>query len=154
MNAKQIATIVLLIFVAVSLTVVVMRNTAAPAAGTEKTAVESKKDCAIVYYFHRTQRCPTCMRIEELTREVVRSQFAEEIASGALELRVINIENPGYEHFETDYNLVAQSIVVATIKDGKQVNWSNLDKIWDLIGTEPEFNTYVAEAIRGALSQS
>lgn len=154
MSAKQIATIILLIFVAVSLTVVVMRNTATPAAETEKTAVETKKDCAVVYYFHRTQRCPTCTRIEELTREIVRSQFAAEMASGALELHVINIEKPGYEHYENDYNLSVQSIVIARMKGGQQVKWDNLDKIWDLIGNEPEFNVYVAGAIRGALSQT
>lgn len=155
MNLKSIITVALLIFVAVSLTVVVMRNTSTPAVGTpQESVVDSESDKIIAYYFHRTQRCPTCNRIEELTHEIVHQSFAEELSSKRLELRVVNIESPGNEHFETDFNLVSQSIILVDFKTGKQVKWKNLDQIWELIGTEAEFRNYVETEIRGFMSAS
>lgn len=153
MKIKSIITATLLIFVAVSLTVVVMRNTSTSAIGTQQgSAAADEGDKVIAYYFHRTQRCPTCNRIEELTHEIVHQNFTEELSSKRLELRVVNIESPGNEHFETDFNLVSQSIVLVDMKTGKQVKWKNLDQIWELIGTETEFRNYIAEEIRGYLS--
>ena len=155
MNTKSIITVVLLIFVAVSLTVVVMRSTSTPAVKNQPdSSLASSGDRVIAYYFHRTQRCPTCLRIEELTHEIVHAQFGAETSSGKLELRIVNIEDAGNEHFETDFNLVSQSIVLVSMKDGRPMKWENLDKIWELIGTEPDFNTYVAAASRGALDRS
>lgn len=155
MNFKTLITTALLLFVAVSLTVLVMRNTTAPATSNEPSStLTAGGDRVVAYYFHRTQRCPTCLRIEELTHEIIHQQFAPETTSGKLELQIVNIEDPGSEHFETDFNLVSQSIVLVTVKNGKQTDWKNLDKIWELIGDEPSFKTYVADEVRGALSGS
>ncbi len=155
MKFKSIVAVALLIFVAVSLTVVVMRNTSTSAIGTpQESEVTAEGDQIIAYYFHRTQRCPTCNRIEQLTHEIVHQNFAEELSSKRLELRVINVESPGNEHFETDFNLVSQSIVLVDFKTGKQVKWKNLDQIWELIGTETEFRNYVESEIRAYLSAS
>lgn len=155
MKVKSIVTVALLLFVAVSLTVVVMRNTSTSAVGTQQeSAGADAGDQVIAYYFHRTQRCPTCIRIEELTHEIVHQGFADKVASGRLDLRIVNIESPGNEHFETDFNLVSQSIVLVDVKSGKQEKWQNLEKIWELIGTEAEFRSYVEGAIRGYLSAS
>lgn len=155
MNLKSIITAALFAFVAVSVTVLVMRNSKAPAASNETpSTVTAGGDRVIAYYFHRTQRCPTCLRIEELTHEIIHQQFGSETATGKLQLQVVNIEDPGSEHFETDFNLVSQSIVLVTLKDGKQTGWKNLDKIWELIGDEPSFKTYVSDEVRGALSRS
>ncbi|MGB5107433.1 MAG: nitrophenyl compound nitroreductase subunit ArsF family protein [Candidatus Zixiibacteriota bacterium] len=155
MNIKSMITVLLLVFVAVSITVLVMRNTSTPTATVEPLSTVSQAgDRVVAYYFHRTQRCPTCLRIEELAHEVVHQQFVPETSSGKLELRIINIENAGNEHFETDFDLVSQSIVLVNFKDGKQTTWKNLDQIWELIGDEPSFTTYVAEEIRSAMSGS
>lgn len=153
MNFKSLITIALLLFVAVSITVLVMRNTSTPAATSEPAPnVSQTGEHVVAYYFHRTQRCPTCLRIEELTHEIVHQRFVPETSSGKLELRIVNIETSGNEHFETDFDLVSQSIVLVNFKDGKQTTWKNLDKIWELIGDELSFTTYVAAEIRGAMS--
>ena len=65
-----------------------------------------------VYYFHRTLRCPTCLRIEELARDVLQHQFADEQATGTVIWRMINIEKPENVHFEKDFDLKAQSLVI------------------------------------------
>ncbi len=155
MSIKSIITVALLIFVAVSLTVVVMRSTSAPAVGTSQgSEIAADGDKIVAYYFHRTQRCPTCNRIEALTHEIIHQNFAEELSSGKLELRVVNVESPGNEHFETDFNLVSQSIILVDFKTGKQMKWKNLDQIWELIGTETEFRIYVESEIRGFMGAS
>ncbi|MBK7092944.1 MAG: hypothetical protein IPH59_14705 [bacterium] len=155
MKLKSIVTVALLLFVAVSLTVVVMRNTSDSAVGSQgDSAAAVEGDKVIAYYFHRTQRCPTCNRIEALAHEIVHQSFAEELGSKKLELRVVNIESEGNEHFETDFSLVSQSIVLVDMKSGKMTKWKNLDQIWELIGTEAEFRGYVETEIRNYLSAS
>jgi len=43
-------------------------------------------DRLIVYYFHRTVRCPSCILLEELTHYAVRSGFGPQIKNGRIEL--------------------------------------------------------------------
>lgn len=45
-----------------------------------------------VLSFHGRRRCPTCVAIERLTREVVDESFAREVADRRLELRVVEID--------------------------------------------------------------
>lgn len=45
-----------------------------------------------VLVFHTKRRCPTCLAIERLTREVVETEFARQLADGSLTLRIVRIE--------------------------------------------------------------
>jgi hypothetical protein len=148
MKPKSLITIALLLFVVASVVAFVIKNTSDAGAGAAVdpviTGTEGK---VVVYYFHRTQRCPTCNKIEELAAGVVKSKFAGALESGKLVWSVVNIEEPGNAHFETDYSLITQSLIVADFRDPKNNHWKNLDQIWELVWTEPEFNEYVATEI-------
>lgn len=148
MKPRLIITIALLLFVVASVVALVIKNssdTGADAVATPEIAGTNGK--VVVYYFHRTQRCPTCNKIEELAAKVVKSKFAGALESGKMVWRVVNIEEPGNAHFETDYSLITQSLIVADFRDPAKNHWKNLDKIWELVWTEPEFGDYVASEI-------
>ena len=66
-----------------------------------------------VYYLHGNIRCPTCQTIEATTQEAVETGFAEQLKSGQLAWQVINYESPGNEHYTTDYEVVAPTVVMA-----------------------------------------
>jgi hypothetical protein len=38
------------------------------------------------------------------------------------------------------------------VQNGKQVQWKNCEKIWDLVGAKPDFLKYVQDEVRGYLS--
>jgi hypothetical protein len=42
---------------------------------------------------------------------------------------------------------VSQSLVVVEYRDGQQVRWRNLEKVWVLLGSEREFLPYVRERV-------
>ena len=122
-------------------------------AGTRPAAATTQpsREKVIVYYFHRTMRCPTCKRIEELAREAVQSGFPAELSTGSVEWKPVNIESRGNEHFEKDYRLEAQSLVLVKTNRGRQTAWENLPRIWDLVGDQTAFTKYVQDGLRGYL---
>jgi len=69
---------------------VVPTATAAPA----KSQPSVSDRTVVAYYFHGNFRCPTCRKIEALSREAVESGFPEDLKAGRLEWRVINVEEP------------------------------------------------------------
>lgn len=102
----------------------------------------------IVTYFHTTMRCPTCHKIEELSTLAVKSHFEKELSTGEVVWRVINVDEPENAHYNKDYQLYTKSLIVSEVKDGKEVRWKNLEKIWEFVRDEEEFDTYVHTEIK------
>jgi len=101
-----------------------------------------------VYYFHRTARCPGCLKIESVSRETVQTYFPVELENGTVTWHSVNVDNDGDAHFADDYDLSTQSVIVAEFSDGKQVRWKNLEKVWELVDADTEFSQYVESEIR------
>lgn len=106
----------------------------------------------IVYYFHGNNRCRTCIRIEQLTREAVSEFFDHEIKSGRMEMKVINVDEPENRHYAEEYRLFTKSVVVSDIQDGKQRQWKNLQKVWELVRDDQAFKEYIRDEIKQYLS--
>jgi len=178
MNAKNLVTAALIVFVLVSLGVFVVNETGrrstlsdpqeatatpapAPTQGTsEETtaavpAIENAGRAAavqvIAYYFHNTSRCPTCLKIERTAREAMEEVFAEDFASGTLVWTSLDMEKPENEHFVYDYELAAPSLVLVLMEEEAEVDWKRLDDTWTLIRNEDKFVSYVVEATKAYL---
>jgi len=106
----------------------------------------------VVYYFHGNARCPTCFTLENFAKSVVETDFADAIKSGKLEWKTVNIEDKGNEHFGSDYKLYTKSVIVSTQKDGKELSWKNLDKIWTLVGDQKEYMDYIRNEVKACLA--
>ena len=102
----------------------------------------------VVYYFHRTIRCPSCNLLEYLTKAAVEVGFPQALESGELELAVKNVDEDENAHFIDDYGLTAQSVILSRQGNGKEERWKNLEKVWDLLHQEEAFMAYVQEEIR------
>ena len=105
----------------------------------------------VAFYFHRTIRCHSCLQIEEWAKQAIESRFANEIANGLVEWRAINIQEPGNEHFEKDYELTAQSLVLVRMKGGRPAEWKNLKAVWELLGDYGRFTEYVQTEVSSFL---
>jgi hypothetical protein len=97
----------------------------------------------IAYYFHRTLRCATCLAIEKQSKEAVENHFKGELLEGRLQWQAVNIELPANTHFEKDFQLQAQALVLVKMKQGKVASWKNLPKVWDLVDDPGKFDEYV-----------
>lgn len=165
-NPKRIMTVILLLFVALSVTALIVQEMRAPSppipaqaspANAEPVdppsgeAVQTDVRKVVVYYFHGNVRCRTCRTIESLAHETVNVQFQQALTANQLEWRTINVEEPTNEHFVKDYDLATRSVVVAEFVNGQQARWTNLKRVWELVKQPDEFRVYIAENVAASL---
>ncbi len=115
--------------------------------------VQKSSQYLVVTYFHTTFRCPTCHRIEELSSQTVKANFKDELKSGKVVWQGINVDEPENKHYNTDYQLYTKSLIISEVKDGKEVRWKNLEKIWTLARDEKKFEEYVKAEINDWLKE-
>lgn len=108
----------------------------------------------IVYYFHGTFRCPACNKMEQYAREVIVRDFKEELASGKLVFKSVNVESKGNEHFVNDYQLYTKTLILSSVKDGKEIRSKNLDKIWQLVRNKGQYENYVRDEVAAFLKEA
>ena len=106
----------------------------------------------IVYYFHGNNRCHTCRRIEQLTKQAVTESFAKELETGLLKMKIINVDEADNAHFSKDYQLFTRSVVVSGVASGEEKQWKNLQKVWELVHAEKAFKAYIRNEIQAYLS--
>ena len=159
MNVKTLIAVVLLLFVAVSLAIVVLRESgdrgsaAAVPPAIERTKAAVPADPAapehqfIAYYFRTNVRCPSCIKIESWTDEAITTNFADELKSGALVWTTINTEEPGNEHYVDDYELYTKQVILAEFARGQRVRHKNLAQVWELLGDQQAFGDYIASEV-------
>ena len=118
-------------------------------------AVEGTQGAHVVaYYFHGTMRCPTCYKLEQYSKEAIDINFKDALASGKLEFKVVNIEDKGNEHYGKDYQLYTKSLILSLVKDGKEIKWKNMDKIWEYVGNKQRFIDYVKSGVADLLKEA
>jgi small redox-active disulfide protein 2 len=149
-GGKKILRIALLLLVAASVIFVIAREMK-PAGGSccpggATPAIPATPPAAagtlVVYYFHGTQRCFTCNKIESLTRSAIESKYAAELASGSLVFKSVNVDEPANEHFIQDFQLSTRSVVMQ--KDGK---YERFDAVWTLVGQPEKFIAYIQDGV-------
>ena len=116
-----------------------------PTTGQAESTGESPR--FIATYFYTNIRCPSCITIENLTEKTIKTSFKDQLDSGILAWRTINIDGEGNFHFVKDYQLYTKSVIISENKDGKEIRWKNLPKVWELLGEEKKFSKYLKEEI-------
>lgn len=114
---------------------------------------KSMNDYVVAYYFHGNFRCFNCYRIEQYSKEAIEQYFKDELSSGKLVFKVINIEEKGNEHFIQDYQLYTKSLIISLVKNGKEVKFDNLVKVWEFLGNRQKFYDYVKDEITQYLKE-
>lgn len=88
----------------------------------ENQAKESRsnKPKLLIYYFHSTHRCPTCLSIEEQTIAVLNKYFAKELKDGLIEFQSINVDDKANEKVVKKYDAFGSALFFTTLKQGKE----------------------------------
>ncbi|MDD6621359.1 MAG: nitrophenyl compound nitroreductase subunit ArsF family protein [Bacteroidales bacterium] len=105
-----------------------------------------------VVYFHGAQRCPTCQAIEKCTREVIDAEFADELKSGKVVFKVVDISTSEGESLADRYEVTWSSLSVNKWKDGNESRNDMTDFAFGNARSNPdEFKAELADAIRKML---
>ena len=104
-------------------------------------------DGLIVYYLHSKTRCPTCRAIESQAHDVVQSDFASELKSGAVTWKVMNYEEPSGAGLAKKFEIQNPVVVLARMKGGEIAQWKRLDRVWALVGDKPGYASYLRNEI-------
>ncbi|MFH1418446.1 MAG: nitrophenyl compound nitroreductase subunit ArsF family protein [Planctomycetota bacterium] len=121
---------------------------AAPASDTK---AERDVRLIVVYYFHRTLRCKTCLAIESQAKEAVERDFAKDVKQGRITWRVLNLDEEANKHFEKDFKLESSSVVLVETIDGKTAKWKDLPRVWDLVENKEAFRKYLSKEVAAYL---
>jgi len=168
MKVKTLFSILLLVFVGISVIVLLGKEAKEPKAdsanegtsdvqkgerpdGGESADAEMLDRKLIVYYFHGDVRCPTCLALEAYSKKVVETKYASELQTGEMEFHVVNFDQSWNKHFISDYDLAFGSLLLVN-KLGNEESFTNLERIWELAHDEPGFFEYVQNSIDSALA--
>jgi hypothetical protein len=97
----------------------------------------------IVYYFHPTARCVTCINIENYAKEVFDTEFKKEKKNLQMIWKSLNIEDSVNEHYIDDFKLQFSSLIIARYDNNHRKDWKNLEKVWSLVAYKEKYMTYV-----------
>ncbi len=102
-----------------------------------------------VVYFHRAQRCYSCIYAEEGTRYTVETYFADELASGKVTFEMFNVGDKENAGIVNKYGAFGSSLFVNTIKDGTD-HIEEVTDIWFVLGNNEAF----VEVVKGKIEKS
>ncbi|MHB1106734.1 MAG: nitrophenyl compound nitroreductase subunit ArsF family protein [Lutibacter sp.] len=86
-----------------------------------KTAVKQVKGNSIeVIDFHSTNRCMTCKAIEANTKYTLDTYFANELKSGKIVFKIVNVDKKENEQFAEKFEATGTALFLNVIKDGKE----------------------------------
>jgi len=95
-----------------------------------------------VFLFHRTVRCSTCIAIGKLAGKTVQEEFPEEVKSGRIVFKEINIDLPENKELAEKFQASGSALYINAIKNG-QDNIEQDTKVWRLTGDEAAFISYL-----------
>ncbi len=121
--------------------------------GSMVQAADVPKDRVIAMYFHRTQRCPTCLKMGSYSEEAVKSAFAEEIKKGQVTFYYIDFQDAKNARYTKAYDISKPALIVAKIVDNKVASYRSLEDIWTKVGDKSAFLSYVQENVKADLPE-
>ncbi len=107
-----------------------------------------------VVYFHRPQRCPTCLCFEERIRYVMSTYFQSELDSGNMTFGVYNIGDSKNADIVKQYGAISSQLFINTVKDGTD-HITDIQDIWswncrsDKKGFDQQVKNVIEQSLNG-----
>ncbi len=111
-------------------------------------AADPPADRVVAMYFHRTQRCPTCLRMGSYTEEAVNAGFASQLKAGKVAFYFIDFQDAQNAELTQGYGVTGPTLIVARIAGNKVAEYQNLQEIWTKSRDKAAFVEYVQSNIR------
>ena len=104
---------------------------------------KSQNNYSKLIYFHGEHRCQNCIDMENSIRNILKTEFKEELDSGTIKWESIDYDEDINVHFLKDFDMDSQDLIIIRIVDDKQKDWKKLDKIWDFMSKPKELHDYL-----------
>jgi thiol-disulfide isomerase/thioredoxin len=90
--------------------------------GENQSTAEVKADVPkiLIYSFHVTNRCASCIAIEESTKKVLNTYFKNEVNSGQIKLNILNVDDKENEKIAEKYQAFGSGLFVTRLFKGKE----------------------------------
>lgn len=102
-----------------------------------------------VAYFHRSQRCASCVEAERLTRKTLNAYFADQIRNGEMSLVVADVQNPANADLARSYGASGSELYLGIVKKGTLYVYP-VGEIWLAVGNEARFMATLRTTIDAA----
>ena len=103
-----------------------------------------------VFLFHATRRCITCINIGTYAKKTVEQKFPEELNSGKIEFREINIDLPENKELANKFKATGSAFFINPIIEGKD-NIKEDTQVWRLTSNEQSFINYLSDKLNAML---
>lgn len=74
----------------------------------------------LIYSFHVTNRCASCIAIEESTKKTLDTYFKNEVKSGRIKLSILNVDEKANEKIAEKYQAFGSGLFVTRRFKGKE----------------------------------
>ena len=112
---------------------------------------DAAKERVVVMYFHRTQRCPTCMKMGNYTEEAVKKGFVKELKSARVSLHFIDFQDEKNAAFTKAFEITGPTLIVAKGKGDEVAEYKNLQEMWTKVRDKDAFLEYVQTNVKSYL---
>ena len=85
--------------------------------GSRKVA---EKAIVLVYNFHVTNRCASCIAIEEATKKTLNLYFASELKQGRIKVNVLNVDDNANAAISEKYQVFGSGLIITRLLNGKE----------------------------------
>lgn len=101
---------------------------------TQNTEHNIGENTILVYYFHGSIRCHTCVSVDEDTHKYLKEMFSDKINNGKIIFKSINIDENEKPDLIKKYEIYGQTLLF--IKGDKVIN--KTDEAFQYVTTKPE----------------
>lgn len=119
---------------------------------TAETSKVAPKDRVVTLYFHRTERCPTCLKMGSYTEKAINTAFAKQRQQGTVEFHYIDFQDKKNAALAKGYKISGPALVVIKVRDNRVKEYMNLKDIWTKVREKPQFVKYVRENVEAYLT--
>ena len=110
-------------------------------------------DRVVAMYFHRTQRCPTCLKMGSYSEEAIKKGFAKQVKEGSVEFHFVDFQNKKNAALTKGYKISGPALIIAKVEANKVKEFKDLKDIWTKVQEKPKFLTYVRENVEAYLKK-
>ncbi len=99
--------------------------------------------------FHAKVRCRTCTTMEQHVKQVLDSDFKDELEAGVFDFHVLDYEAPETKRIVEKYKIATATVLIFEQKEGEYGEGVNLAELsWKLVGNESEFKKMVEKHLK------
>lgn len=92
-----------------------------------------------VYYFHSTNRCPTCLGIQSNVKSVIDNEYSEEVEKGIIRFTEVNVDLKKNQALAERFGAYGSSLHMVQITDGVENDVDLTDYAFMYSNAKPDF---------------